>query len=48
MRQGEGMAKQRDKTYRVKHEEGHKHWEKEIANEVTCSHMWVELCFLPL
>jgi hypothetical protein len=24
------------------------HWGNEIANKVTCSHMWVELCILLL
>jgi hypothetical protein len=38
------MAKQRV----LKHEEGHIALGNEIANEVTYSDMWIELCFLLL
>jgi hypothetical protein len=48
MRQGEGMQSREIKLKNLKHEEGHIALGNEIANDVTCSHIWVELCFLLL
>jgi hypothetical protein len=46
-RDGKGWQSRERKLKELKHE-GHIALGNEIANEVTCNHMWVEFCFLLL